>query len=205
MKKLIVKSFFVFIAFIFLIALYILFDGQSFCLAKNFCFESASGLEKESVNNATTSNFEEAKLTTDTVPTINNVQPRIENPTPTNDPDPVVTCNSKTGKIQVKSSVCRSYTDCPDGYGRYVFESQEACKARWSTISAGLKNAADQYGKATLEQMNLMNQASQIQSSPLPTVAIANTLITAPPLNMTIKDIPQPTQPGGGSMHYAGY
>lgn len=79
-------------------------------------------------------------------------------PTPTIDPDPLVTCTSKTGNIKVKRSICSSYTDCPDGYGRYVFESQESCKNRWNKISGDLKNVNDQFIQAIKERSDLNSQ-----------------------------------------------
>ena len=79
-------------------------------------------------------------------------------PAPTNDPDPLITCNSKTGKITVRLSVCKSHTDCPNGNGGYVFESQEACKNRWKQLANQLKNTTDEYVKALKEQNDLNAQ-----------------------------------------------
>lgn len=131
----------------------------------------------------------------------------LNNPQPTTNPDPIVTCNSKTGALQVRSSVCRSNTDCPDGYGGYVFESQDACKARWNKISADLKNVIGQYTKAQLEQMNLMNQANQTTYQPPAQVTIPTPVQFNPQVSLTIKDIPSPSiaPQGQGSMYYKGY
>jgi hypothetical protein len=128
-----------------------------------------------SVTNSTPSPTEEIKLNTEM-----NVSPTqiykkvVLLPTPTTDPDPIITCNSKTGALQVKSSVCKSYTDCPNGSGGFIFESQESCKARWDKISSDLKNSINEYGKATLENMHLQNQLNQnqINNQPYPTIEI---------------------------------
>lgn len=82
-------------------------------------------------------------------------------PAPTNDPDPLITCNSKTGKITVRLSVCKSYTDCPNGNGGYVFESQDACKSRWQKLGNQLKNVTDEYVKALKEQSALNSMKLQ--------------------------------------------
>lgn len=79
-------------------------------------------------------------------------------PIPTTDPDPLVICTSKTGNIRVKRSICSSYTDCPDGYGGYVFESQGSCKNRWGKISNDLKNVNDQLIQAIKEKSDLNSQ-----------------------------------------------
>lgn len=82
---------------------------------------------------------------------------------PTIDPDPLITCNSKTGKLQVRRSVCSSNTDCPDGYGGYVFESQQACKDRWQKISANLKQTTNEYVKSIQESSAIQAEQYRIQ------------------------------------------
>jgi hypothetical protein len=76
----------------------------------------------------------------------------------TTDPDPIMGCNSKTGLIRVRKSVCLSYTDCPDGKGGYIFESQVDCKKLWDFYSLQMKNAAEQLGKAYNNQAQLQYQ-----------------------------------------------
>lgn len=68
------------------------------------------------------------------------------------DPDPIITCQSKTGNLQVRKSVCASNTDCPDGYGGYIFESQQSCKNRWDKISSNALNAVNAYGQTLLNR-----------------------------------------------------
>ncbi|MBI3290451.1 hypothetical protein HYZ78_03590 [Candidatus Microgenomates bacterium] len=79
-----------------------------------------------------------------------------QNATP--DPDPVITCKSKTGNIQVRRSTCSSYTDCPDGSSGYIFESQDSCKKRWNKINQEFKNLTDEFVGAMRESNRLSKE-----------------------------------------------
>lgn len=84
-------------------------------------------------------------------------------PTPTIDPDPFIICKSKTGDLLVKKSTCDTYTDCPDGYGGFVFESKEACKSRWNQISKNLMAAVEAYKNALIEQSKIQSELLKLQ------------------------------------------
>ncbi len=78
-----------------------------------------------------------------------------------NNSDPIVTCKSKTGNLQVKLSICKSHTDCPDGSGGYIFETQQTCKDRWQKFGNQLKNITDEYVNALKEQSALNSMKLQ--------------------------------------------
>ena len=107
--------------------------------------------------------FEDEQPTTSQEVKGSTVQPTIV-PAPARDSDPFVICNSKTGKITVRLSVCKSYTDCPDGNGGYIFESQAACKSRWENIGKKFKNTTDDYIKAIKERGELESLQRQLQT-----------------------------------------
>jgi hypothetical protein len=69
--------------------------------------------------------------------------------------DPIMDCNSKTGLIKVKRSICLSYTDCPDGNGGYVFESQDSCKQRWAKLGNQITNSTQNF----INNLNLNSTA----------------------------------------------
>ncbi|MBI3380260.1 hypothetical protein HY029_05895 [Candidatus Gottesmanbacteria bacterium] len=79
------------------------------------------------------------------------------------DPDPLITCNSKTGNIIVKKSVCSSYTDCPDGNGGFIFESQGDCKKLWDGYAAQLNQKTQDFVNALDTQSQLQSQLIHLQ------------------------------------------
>lgn len=85
-------------------------------------------------------------------------------PTPTTDPDPIITCKSKTGDLRVRRSICSSYTDCPDGDGGYVFESQEDCKERMKNLGEELADLVRQWGDAYLENLKLQQELMVLEA-----------------------------------------
>lgn len=121
---------------------------------------------------------------------------------PTTDPDPVITCNSKTGKISVKRSICNSYTDCPDGRGGYIFESQDSCKQRWNRIGQDLTKYTKEYWDAKLEQdrlktqlgiQEMQNKTNQaIQDMNNTANSVSQPVFKAEPLP-TVKNVPSST------------
>ncbi len=137
-------------------------------------------------------------------PTVKKTQPI---PSLTPDPDPIVTCKSKTGDIQVRHSICKSYTDCPDGYGGYIFESQESCKKRWERIEKELTQSVKNYTDALLEGQRLrwqfyMQQAEyeqQLREIEMQskmdelTESILESDYTVPALPLIIESSPEPT------------
>lgn len=104
----------------------------------------------------------------------------------TSDADPIITCNSKTGQISVKRSICASYTDCPDGRGGYIFESQDSCKQRWNRIGQDLTIYTKEYWDAKLEQDRLKTQLGIQEMQNKANQAIQD-------MNNTANSVSQPT------------
>lgn len=106
-------------------------------------------------------NYSKKALTPTPLPTPT-TRPKVKGSTkgvvPTTNLDPIITCKSKTGDIQVRRSICRSYTDCPDGSGGYVFESQEDCKKRMEKLGQELADVVRQWGDAYLENSRLQQE-----------------------------------------------
>lgn len=141
------------------------------------------------------------------------------NPTPNNatvaDSDPIVICKSKTGNIKVPKSTCSSYTDCPDGYGGYVFESQETCKGRWKNYAEQLNQASRDFTIAFQENLKLesellqwkllnqeLEQQRRLQEMENLVKSIPEPNFSVPPLPTIAPSTPKPTPnytcPGGG-------
>jgi len=123
----------------------------------------------------------------------------------TNDPDPIIKCNSKTGTIEVRRSICSSYVDCPDGKGGYIFESQESCTKLWNGYKDQLTKAATNYANAMNESTKLQYQLQlqQYQQATNQIVAGSNVSPSLPPepvysptsFNGFIKDVSPPPTP----------
>lgn len=92
-------------------------------------------------------------------PIVKNTYKPVSSPSPVpqmaNDPDPYVICQSKTGNLQVRKSVCDTSTDCADGHGGYIFTSQEECKKLWDSYSKELTDVTQQMINAWEERDRL--------------------------------------------------
>lgn len=127
--------------------------------------------------------------------------------------DPLVVCKGKYGTYNVRSSVCSSNTECADGYGKYIFESQESCKKRWEEISNKLKMQTDQMINSIQDQGRIQEELNTLQSQHLFDARLKSIEDTQFP-DLVISPAPKPTfvfapvpspAPGGGRMYYKGY
>ncbi len=82
----------------------------------------------------------------------------LANPTAPVDPDPIIDCNSKTGLLKVRKSICLAYTDCPDDRGGYIFESLDACTKRQQDYANKINDLTKQFVNALKEQDKLQSQ-----------------------------------------------
>lgn len=104
--------------------------------------------------------------------------------------DPIVNCNSKTGTKQVPLSVCKSFVDCPNGSGGFIFESKQSCDNRWKQYGSDLEKAAKDLGSAITEQQRL-NGGYYINSN-LPSPANYSDIGLNIPGNLTQQVAPLP-------------
>lgn len=82
---------------------------------------------------------------------------------------------------------------CPDGYGGYVVESNESCKARWENISKNAAELMKQSGQLRVDSYNAYGQSLIDQPGvQIPTVSVPTPVQFNPNVNMQITD-PTPT------------